>query len=235
MTPARGLLEDFEILRLAERTIAHGGKISYKTNPDGSQSVYELNITLYDALNNPATPDPEVDIPRFIASQALMLSLAGVPGIYIHSLFGSRNCQVCFEATGRARSLNRQKFSLADLETWLKDPGNLHHSVFAQYRRLLNLRRDEAAFHPQASQVVLQTDGQIFGLIRKPADDEHTLVCLINVSFHRQTFSLDLASNDIPPDSTWRDIISGDHTAAAKGRLHLTFTPYQVMWLKPAK
>ena len=48
-----------------------------------------------------------VDRRRFLASQAIMLSLAGVPGVYVHSLFGSRNCQSCVAATGQSRSINR--------------------------------------------------------------------------------------------------------------------------------
>ena len=89
VTPAKGLLSDDEIKALVDRALSHGGEVSYKTNSDGSKSVYELNITLFDALNNPAQENSDVDVKRFLATQAIMLSLAGVPGIYIHSLFGS--------------------------------------------------------------------------------------------------------------------------------------------------
>ncbi len=101
--PARGFLNEAQVQGLADRALAHGGQVSYKSNPDGSTSAYELNITLYDFLNDPASPDPAVDVPRFMASQAILLSLAGVPGIYVHSLFGSRNCHFCFAETGRPR------------------------------------------------------------------------------------------------------------------------------------
>ncbi|MDQ7030873.1 MAG: hypothetical protein Q9O62_14415 [Ardenticatenia bacterium] len=72
--PAHGLLTAEEIQALVERTLAHGGHVSYKANPDGSRSVYELNITLYDVLNDPRTPNPQLDVARFMASQAIMLS-----------------------------------------------------------------------------------------------------------------------------------------------------------------
>ena len=109
--PARGLLAEDEIQTLVAKTIAHDGRISYLTNSDGSQSVYELNITLYDALNNPNDPDASLGARRFLASQAIMLSLAGVPGIYFHNLFGLRNCQPCAGQTGMALSINREKFT----------------------------------------------------------------------------------------------------------------------------
>ena len=38
-------------------TLAHGGEVNYKDNPDGSRSVYELNTTLYDFFNDPLAPD----------------------------------------------------------------------------------------------------------------------------------------------------------------------------------
>lgn len=68
----------------------NGGKISYKVNPDGSKSPYELNISYMDGITNPSR-DKEERYKRFMASQAIMLSLQGVPGIYYHSLLGSGN------------------------------------------------------------------------------------------------------------------------------------------------
>ncbi|RLC54282.1 MAG: sugar phosphorylase, partial [Chloroflexota bacterium] len=89
--PAEGILSPAEVQALVERTLAHGGYVSYKANPDGSQTVYELNISYFDALSDPNGPEPlDWQVRRFLASQAIMLSLAGVPGIYVHSLFGSR-------------------------------------------------------------------------------------------------------------------------------------------------
>ncbi len=83
--PAEGLLTAEEVGRLVETALAHGGQVSYKANADGSRSPYELNITWYDALNDPARPAAALDVARFLASQAIMLALAGVPGIYVHS------------------------------------------------------------------------------------------------------------------------------------------------------
>ena len=113
--PARGILSDAELQQLVERTFTHGGQVSMRSLPDASHTPYELNITLYDFLNPPGRPDPDTDVARFLASQAILLALAGVPGIYVHSLLGSRNCHTCLAETGRARSLNRQKFSLTGL------------------------------------------------------------------------------------------------------------------------
>ena len=53
VTPARGLLSDAEVRAIAQRVEALGGFVSYKNNPDGSQSAYELNINYLDALGDP--------------------------------------------------------------------------------------------------------------------------------------------------------------------------------------
>ncbi|NWF63140.1 MAG: sugar phosphorylase, partial [Chloroflexi bacterium] len=89
LNPARGILSDAEIDLLVNKTLEHGGLISYKQDADGAQSPYEMNINYFDALSNPSVDEPlELQVSRFIAAQAIMLSIIGVPGIYFHSLFG---------------------------------------------------------------------------------------------------------------------------------------------------
>ena len=79
-------------IRVVARTEALGGLVSYKNNPDGTRSAYELNINYLDALARPGESiSLNVEAQRFLASQAIMLALRGVPGVYFHSLFGSRS------------------------------------------------------------------------------------------------------------------------------------------------
>ena len=49
-----------------------------KTNPDGSESPYELNCTYLDALADPETDLSHVSISRFLSSQAIMLAMNGM-------------------------------------------------------------------------------------------------------------------------------------------------------------
>ncbi len=119
--PASGILSPDEMEALVEMTLKHGGLVSYKTNSDGSQSPYELNITFFDAISDPSkTPAADRD-DRFIGSQAIMLALAGMPGIYIHSLVGSSNNHAGVAETGRARTINRQKWQRDELQARLDD------------------------------------------------------------------------------------------------------------------
>ena len=73
-----------------DQTLKNGGEVSYKDNGDGTRSPYELNINYQDALASPEESD-EQRIDKFLAAETILLSMQGIPGIYIHSLLGSRN------------------------------------------------------------------------------------------------------------------------------------------------
>jgi sucrose phosphorylase len=230
--PAKGLLTEEEVDGLIEKTILHGGEASYKTNSDGSKSVYELNITLYDALNNPSNVNPDQDVNRFLASQAIMLSLAGVPGIYVHSLFGSRNCLSCVEETGRARSINREKFFLDNLRSQLNDPENIHSKVLAGYKNLLKIRKSHPAFHPGAPQSILKITDQIFSLLRSDLDHREKIICLVNVSPEIQEIEIDLLSLGISHEEPAVDLITDKSLIPQNGLVNIELSGYQVMWLQ---
>ena len=229
--PARGLLSETEIERLVDATLAHGGLVSYKTNADGSQSVYELNISYFDALSDPSAREPlDVQVGRFIASQAIMLSLAGVPGIYVHSLLGSRSWQEGVAQTGRNRTINRQKFDRAVLERELSDPESRRPKVFAAYSRLLRARACEPAFHPYGTQRVLHCGEKVFALLRTSPQRDSFVLSLVNVSGLPQRVRVSPNELDLPP-GTWHDLLSGQSLVAAEDGVTVSLPPYAVRWL----
>ncbi len=223
--PAKGILSDDDIQALVDMTLAHGGQVSYRALPDGSKSVYELNITLYDALNDPQNPDPELDVARFLASQVIMLSLAGIPGIYVHSLFGSRNCHRCVEERGYPRAINREKFTRADLERALADPSDHRSRVFEGYRHLLRVRREHPAFHPNARQRILSLDEGLFTVQREAAGGKF-LIAVVNITDHRIDVRL-----PIPSPFQWTDLISGRTYSTTDRVLSMSLQPYEFLWL----
>jgi glycosidase len=208
INPARGILTQSEIDALVDRAQEHGGYVSYKNNPDGSKSPYELNITYFDSLSNPAANEPtETQVNRFLVAHAIMLALAGVPGIYFHSLFGSRNDRAAAEATNIPRRINRQKLDRGQLETELADASSLRAQVFAGFVRLLEQRRTHAAFAPAAAQRVWGLDRRLFVLLRVSADGADRVLCLHNVTNQvvRAEFKeLGLAPCDVGPyEAKW--------------------------------
>ena len=168
--PVRSLLSDTEVNTMTERIESLGGYVSYKSNQDGSKSPYELNINYLDALGN-----PEIEIEdtnkvsrRFLSSQAIMLSLKGVPGIYFHSILGSRSWKEGVAKSGRFRSINRQKLDRSTLELELRNQNSLRSKVFEGYCRLLRERINRPAFHPSGLQLVLATHPAVFTTIPYP-------------------------------------------------------------------
>jgi sucrose phosphorylase len=226
--PVEGILSPAEVQSLVERVKAHGGFVSYKTNADGSQSVYELNISYFDALSDPDGLEPlDLQARRFLASQAIMLSLAGVPGIYVHSLFGSRSYPAGVEQTGRYRSINRAKLGRDELEQELADPSSLRHQVFYPYLHLICTRAAHPAFHPNGPQQVLSIHPALFVLLRTASDGDTSLLCIHNVSNAEQPFSARLASLPFPRSGQVRDLITRvTFPVDTSGDLDLRVAPY---------
>jgi sucrose phosphorylase len=221
-------LPETRVEALMQRTLAHGGRVSYKNNPDGSQSGYELNISYFDALSDPAGgEDLDFQAKRFLAAQAILLAMQGLPGIYAHSLLGSRSWQQGVALTGHNRAINRQKFALDPLVAELQAPG-LRRQVYHGYTDLLRARAATAAFHPYGYQQALDCGPGVFGLLRASPDGRDTAVCLHNVTAQAQTARL--APRPGMPPGPWRDLLSPatlDLSAATVLRLE----PYQVVWL----
>ncbi len=223
LNPVRGILPPAEIDFLVDRCQAHGGFISYKDNPDGSKSPYEMNIVYFDALSNAAAGEElDVQVKRFLVSQAIMLALPGLPGIYVHSLLGSRNDREATLASGIPRRINRRKFLRAELERELTNANSLRHRVFAGYRRLLAARVRHPAFGPLAAQQVLQLPPTVFGLLRSTSDE--TLLALHNLT--REPVSLRLPA-EANPRNGWRSLLA---PTATPFNSTVTLAPYEVLW-----
>lgn len=225
--PTEDILSDADRLELVALARAHGGDVAGKRNADGSVSPYELNVSYFDAVNDPRADEPlDLQVQRFLLSQAIPMALMGLPGIYIHSLLGSRNHYAGVEATGRARSINRQQLQVEPLRRELADPRSLRHRVFAGLLRLLRSRRRESAFHPDAAQAVLDLEPAVFAVARSNATTGRRLVALHNVT--GRALSIDTAAVDL--DAPLRDLLSDEPTLAAP----IPLAPYQTRWLVEA-
>ncbi len=232
LSPLRGILSEEEIDAMVERCKHHGGLVSCKTNQDGGQSPYELNISYFDALSDPAAGEPiDLVVRRFLSSQAIMLSLVGLPGIYIHSLFGTGNWLEGAQQNGQNRTINRRKFDADELISALSAPDSLQSRVFEGYRQLLCVRRKTAAFHPHGAQIVLHLNEEVFSLLRISADGMQVVLCLHNVSGQNQEVNLGKA--DGLNSGIWQDLLSSTRMDLSTQRIVLD--AYQVLWLAPEK
>ena len=227
MRPVEGILPPAEVQRLIAQVQRHGGHVSFRNNPDGSQSAYELNISYFDALSDPDADEPQdVQVARFMAAHAVILALQGIPAIYVHSLLGSRNYPQGVAETGRFRSINREKLQRAPLEAELDRPGSLRAAVLTAFERLLAVRRAEPAFHPAAAQQVLDLGPELFAVRRQPQAGPAVL-CLCSVVNRPVARSVPCPENAV-------DLLSGRRYEQIEGRVSVELPPYGVLWLKEA-
>ena len=217
--PLEGILDPAELDGLIDIVKANEGQVSYRQNPNGSESPYELNITYMDAILAD-TSSARAD--KFLASQAIQYALPGVPATYIHSLLGSRNWVEGVKQTGRARSINREKLPIEKLISELNDPESFRARVFFPYLDLIRTRKRQSAFHPNAGCDILQVNPNVFGIKRQSKDQ--TIYALTNISSKTVSVSLaEMASTD-----RTTDLITGQKVNTAAFDLN----PYQYMWLE---
>jgi sucrose phosphorylase len=226
---ARGILPEGEILELCARVEAHGGFVSMKANGDGTESPYELNTTWWSALNDERKGEPlDLMIDRFICSRAIALSLRGVPGIYLPSLFGARNDVEAVKREGVKRSINRSSIREEDLLDAFAEPDSLPARIAARFVGLLSARTAERAFHPNGVQRVIETDPRVFGLERVSPDGLSRVFCFANVS--ADAVEIRLAGDASAASLPLRDLLTLHVVEPAKDTVRLD--PYDVLWLK---
>jgi len=216
--PLEGILPPEEIDALAEVVKANGGQVSYKRNPDGSDSPYELNITYVDAI---LADSESTQAEKFLASQAIQYVLPGVPATYIHSLVGSRNWLEGVKQTGRARTVNREKLDVENLMSELKDPESFRARIFFSYIDLIKIRKKQQAFHPNADFEILEIDPKVFAI--KRYCEEQTIYALTNIA--SKDLSVSLSGDEVAGQMT--DLITGEQINADS----IILKPYQYMWL----
>lgn len=234
LMPVRGYLSEEEVTFMVNRIKALGGYVSYKNNSDGSQTAYEMNINYLDSLGDPESPDEDTTLTaqRFLASQAIMLALRGVPGIYFHSLLGSRSWKPGVEQTGRYRTINRQKLQYSRLTQELSDSNSLRLLVLNGFKRLLKIRRSNLAFHPQGGQQILAIHPAVFALLRTSPNGEFHVLCLHNVANRVVELSIDLKKLPMTSVNSLKDILNNREIHAINSQLSLKLAPYQVSWLQ---
>lgn len=231
--PARGYLTDAQVESLIQKVQDHGGLVSYKATPSGS-IPYEMNINYFDAVADPALPDDQ-RVQIFLASQAIMLAMPGVPGIYIHSLIGSGNWTEGVRQTGHNRSINRQKLSYVQVREELADEDSVRHAVFVGYRDMLMARSRCSAFHPLAEWTVVDTDKSVFAIIRK--SETERVLCLHNVTHESAEVVVPLRNIGLEEGRHFQDIVSGDHVfpalegSGSNSSVSFGLDPYEVLWL----
>ena len=163
--PITGILPDEEIQFLVDKSIEHGGRVSYRTLEDGRQAPYELNCVYFDLLSHPQEPQ-EIRVAKLLLSQAVLLTMPGLPAIYFPTMIGSQNDHEGVEKYGYNRAINREKLDFDELAEGLSNKNNLRCQVYNGLIELLIIRKSEPCFHPNAGFSFSKITDQVFLLQR---------------------------------------------------------------------
>jgi len=227
LRPAEGILPEDEVSALVDAMRQYGGYVSMRSDADGKESPYEINIALFDALKGTCLGEDDWQVARFLCAHALMLALQGIPALYIHSLTATRNDYSKVEATGRTRSINRHQWDYQELMTLLNSP-TPHARVFNELKHFLSIRRKQSAFHPEAAQETLDWDASLMVFWRISRDASQRLLIAGNITAQPQT--LPLPAHPFGSGSgLWRDLIAQKAYADTH---QLALLPYQTVWLE---
>lgn len=227
LRPVEGLLTDWEVSNLIQTLQRFGARVSTRTGPDGQPKPYEINVSLFDALKGTVQhgPDPW-QIARYLCAHAIMLGLEGIPAIYIHSLVATENDEDRVTHSGHLRSINRHLWQADELEEKLSEETH-HREVFNALRRLIKLRCRQPAFHPNASQFLLQLGESLFGFWRQSVSGEQSVFAIYNITDTPQRLSL--AELNLLAGDRWHDLIRGQDYEDLVAQISLA--PYQFLWL----
>ncbi|WP_110602992.1 sugar phosphorylase [Salinicola lusitanus] len=221
-----GLLPSHELEIMLELMHRFGGYVSMKTNADGSDSPYEINITYYDAMKGTRRGADAWQVERFLCSQNLMLALQGIPGVYFHSLTATLNDHGGVERSGKLRSINRRRWPKEELDELIDSRSTPTREAFTSLKRRLNIRANEPCFHPEAAQRVLDTPPGIFAIERGPLANGRRLLAIYNISDTRQPLEIDELNG-----GEWYDVLKDGKRWSPHPDERDILRPYRSLWL----
>ncbi len=160
LQPVKDILTSEETGILEKQAKANHGFVSYKDNSDGTRSPYELNCSYLNIVSN-VEDSRQLKSQKFMLTQVFMLSLPGLPGIYIHSLLGTQNDVAAVEKSGIKRRINRSKSDYDRLVETISAEGSLRNLIFTELKRVLQVRRSYKWFDPFLRFETKTVDNQI--------------------------------------------------------------------------
>lgn len=130
------ILDHSEIDFLVNSCIDHGGLVSYRAMGNGDEKApYELNASYIDILTDPQADD-NLKMKRMMLSQAVTLTMPGVPGIYFHSLVGSQSYYEGAKKTRRNRAINREKLNFDSVKEELSEENGFRNNILKDINNL---------------------------------------------------------------------------------------------------
>ncbi|MBP9479426.1 MAG: sugar phosphorylase [Sebaldella sp.] len=219
INPIRGIIPEEKILDMVGNLEKEGALVSNKKNPDGSLSPYEVNSSYINAVSKKSDTE-EIKIKKFLNAQSILLSFKGVPAIYVHSILGSENYYEGVKNTGMNRTINREKLEFDKIVNELEDKNNMRNKIYNSIKGLINIRKNTASFHPNASQEIIDFGNKVFSFIRTSLDRSQKVLIINNVSDEEIKIKLPY---EVKEELILSSSVIEDNTVILK--------PYEFTWL----
>ena len=223
MRPTEGILNERSLNNFLKRLKKNGSKFSYRKVQNKSKKVYEANITVFDALKKSDTdPNGKFFLERYIAAHAIMISFEGIPAIYFNSLFGKSNDEAKYVITGNNRDINRYKWNYENITKKLNDKNSKQSIFYQNLGKLLEIKRKQKAFHPNAKRLNINLGSKLFCFKRTSLDKKQTIISITNCS------SVDQYPKLSKKYIKWKNIIKPQTKFFEKA---FKLKPFETMWL----
>ena len=191
MRPIEGILDSIKQKKFLKVLKKNGGEFSYRKIQGKGKRVYEANITLFNAFKKTDyDKNGKYSLQRYMSAHCIMMSFEGIPAIYFNSMFGNSNDYSKFIISGNKRDLNRYRWNKVKLENHLSDRSSKQRIYFKYMTEILNIRRKQMAFHPNASRKTLNLGSNFFGIKRTSLNGKQKIYCITNITSSNKSIIL---------------------------------------------
>ena len=152
-----------------------------------------------------------------------MFSFEGVPGIYFNSLFGKSNDEAKYIITGNNRDINRYRWNELNILKRMKNKNTKEHYIFETFKHLLNIRKKQKAFHPNALRTNINLGNNFFCIKRVSLDKKQTILCLTNLTSNLQNTKINKKF------SKFKNLI--DPHTKSQNLNSINMKPFETIWL----
>ncbi len=224
MRPVEGILNKKNLRIFFQRLRKNGSRFSYRKIQNKNKKVYEANITVFNALQkSDYDKNGKFFFERYVAAHSIMISFEGIPAIYFNSLFGTSNDEAKYVITGNNRDINRYKWNKENLLSKLKDNKSKQKIFYKNIVKLLEIKKKQKAFHPNAHRSNINLGSKIYCFKRISIDKKQTIICITNLSSKAQYPRLNKKFLD------WKDLIQSKKNYPKEKKFVLK--PFQTVWL----
>lgn len=182
------------------------------------------------AAQTQVAEDVELSIKRILLIHSIILSMGGIPLLYMGDEIGTLNDYTYRQdpaKAGDSRWVHRPATDWDKMER-RHDPNTTEGRIYGELSRLISLRKEHTMFAGQETRVFDTGNDRVFGYVHSNGGQ---LLAIANFSEHPQTIS----ANQLRLyglSYTFTDLVSGKQVSL---NADVTLEPYRFMWLVPGE